>query len=245
MSTFPPIGSSIISFDEIDSTNDYAMHLANKGSVEHGTVICTNFQTKGKGQQGKHWLAEKEKNLLMSFVLDTSQKDIQTQFLLNAAFCSGMAHLLMEDYELGAASIKWPNDLFVNKKKIAGILIENVIRGQQWQYAIVGIGINVNQIHFPADLSATSLQAELKKEISLVSLREKLLKHLNKAYQYYEQNRPDLLREYNSLLHGFENTISYKKGNENLSGHLKGANPQGFLRINENQYRHGEIKLLM
>lgn len=245
MPSFPPIGSSVISFDQIDSTNDYAMQLANKGSVEHGTVILTNYQTRGKGQQGRQWQAEKEKNLLLSFVLDTSSKNIQSQFLLNTAFCTGVAHLLMEDYELKGVSIKWPNDLYIGKKKIAGILIENVIRGQQWQYAIVGIGINVNQLNFSEELAATSIQAQLKREISLLTLREKLMRHMNQAFQHYQQSHPNLLGEYNSLLYGFREKISFEKENKKSAGVLQGADMQGFLKINETAYRHGEIKLLL
>lgn len=245
MSSFPPIGSSIIEFDQIDSTNDYAMQLANEGSVEHGTVICTNFQTKGKGQQGKFWHAEKEKNLLLSFILDTSKEDIQSQFLLNAAFCSGIAHTLMEDYELASAVIKWPNDLFIGKKKIAGTLIENVIRGHQWQYAIVGIGINVNQVNFPEDISATSLCKELKREISLVAFRKKLIGQLNRAYLHYKRRDLDLIGEYNSLLHGFGEFIHFEKEGKMEKGLLKGADNNGFLNINEKLYRHGEIKLFL
>lgn len=245
MSSFPPIGSSIIEFDQIDSTNDYAMQLANDGSVEHGTVIVTNYQTKGKGQQGKQWMAQKEKNLLLSFILDTSKKDIQSQFSLNAAFCSGIAHMLMEDYEINSAAIKWPNDLFIGRKKVAGILIENVIRGSQWQYAIVGIGMNVNQTIFSEDIKATSLQNELRKEISLLELRRKLLKQLNKAYQHYEKQDINVLAEYNSLLHGFEENIDFEKYGIRQQGILKGADLYGFLKINEAQYRHGEIKLLL
>ncbi len=245
MPSFPPIGSTIIEFDQIDSTNDYAMHLANEGSVEHGTAIITNYQTQGKGQQGKLWQAEKEKNLLLSFVLDTSKKDLQSQFLLNAAFCSGVAHMLMEDYEISAASIKWPNDLFVNRKKVAGILIENIIRGQQWQYAIVGIGINVNQTKFPEGIQATSLQTELNRNIPLTAIRKKLFNQLNRAFEHYQKQDIDLISEYNSLLHGYEDNILFEKDGRSQHGQLFGADQYGFLKINNTQYRHGEIKLLI
>ena len=189
MSSFPAIGSSIIELSEIDSTNDYAMQLANGGMAEHGTVIITNFQSKGKGQQGNQWASEPGSNLLFSVILDTSREDIQSQFLLNAAFCSGIALLLMEHFELSATSIKWPNDIFVHKKKIAGILIENLIRGQQWQFAIVGVGINVNQLKFDSTINATSIQSESRMEVSLVELRQIIFNYLNKAYQDFKNSK--------------------------------------------------------
>ena len=156
MSSFPAIGSSVIELSEIDSTNNYAMQLANGGMAEHGTVVITNYQTKGKGQQGNQWSSEPGSNLLFSIILDTSHDDIQSQFLLNAAFCSGIAHMLMEHFELSATSIKWPNDIFIHKKKIAGILIENLIRGQQWQFAIAGHSTQIRkpQARRPLQLAA-------------------------------------------------------------------------------------------
>ena len=239
------IGSSVIEFDQLDSTNDYAMQLANEGNVESGSVILTHYQSKGKGQHGKNWHALRDKNLLLSIILDATKKDINTQFELNAAFCSAIAHMLMEDYEIGGVCIKWPNDLYVGRKKIAGILIENVIRGHQWQYAIVGIGLNVNQIDFPEDIQAISLQKEIGKEIDLVTLRNKLFVQLNKAYQHYLKNDFDLITEYNSLLNGFGQEIKYEKDGEKYLGQLRGADNNGFLKIDDGQYRHGEIKLLL
>jgi len=245
MSLNQPIGSSIIEFEQLDSTNNYAMQLANEGNAEHGTTIITQHQTKGKGQQGKTWTAAKEKNLLMSFILDTSHKEITSQFLLNAACCTAVAHLLMEDMQIADVSIKWPNDLYVGKKKIAGILIENIIRGQQWKYAIVGIGLNVNQLEFPIGLSATSLQRLVNKIVDISFLRKKIFKRLNKAYQQYQENATAVLTEYNSLLYSYQNRISFIKNSEIKTGTLKGTDATGLLTIDENEYRHGEIQIIL
>ncbi len=245
MTLKPAIGSNVIEFEQVDSTNDYAMQLANEGNAEHGTTIIAQFQTKGKGQQGRIWQANKEKNLLLSVILDTSQKDIQSQFILNAAFCSALAHLLMEDYEIGDVSIKWPNDLYVRKKKVAGILIENVIRGQQWQYSIVGIGLNVNQINFPPEMMASSIKNEMGNEIDISNVRKKLFIQINKAYKQYVSNELDLIAEYNSLLHGYNSKISFIKEGKTYTGQLHGAQQNGLLCIDDEQYRHGEIKLLL
>jgi BirA family biotin operon repressor/biotin-[acetyl-CoA-carboxylase] ligase len=245
MSSNTAIGSSLIEFDQLDSTNDYAMQLANKGNAEHGTTIVTQFQTKGKGQQGKKWMATKEKNLLLSIILDTSRKSIQSQFELNAACCWAIANMLMEDYEMADTSIKWPNDIYIGKKKIAGILIENIIRGQQWQYAIVGIGLNVNQLDFPLDIAGTSLHVEKKKSYDLLSVRKNLLGHLNKTYDHYQKNDIDLIREYNNLLNGYQENIRYERNKNLCNGTLRGVDSNGLLQINDHHYRHGDIKLLL
>lgn len=245
MPPFPHIGSSVIELSEIDSTNNYAMELASGGLAEHGLVVATNYQTQGKGQQGNRWKSAKEKNLLFSIVLDTAQQDIATQFLLNAAFCSALAYLLMDEYELPATSIKWPNDIYIGKKKIAGILIENVVRGQQWQYAIVGIGINVNQQKFGELNTATSVRNELNREINLIPLRKKVFEYLNTAYHNFLTKPTTIIEEYNSLLYGINENIFYTKKAKKHHGTLHGAAQQGFLKIGAEQYRHGEIKIIL
>lgn len=221
------------------------MELANGGMAEHGTVIITNYQSQGKGQQGNRWKSAKEKNLLFSIVLDTTKNEISSQFLLNASFCSALAHLLMDEFELPATSIKWPNDIYIGKKKIAGILIENVIRGQQWQYAIVGIGININQLKFGELNTATSIRNEIGKEINLMDLRKTVFRYLNDAFTSFQTNTSLVIPEYNSLLYGINETIHFKKNDKLMQGTLIGAAQQGFLKIDEQEYRHGEIKITL
>ncbi len=245
MNSFPAIGSSVIEFTTIDSTNAFAMQLANAGNVEHGTVVITDYQTHGKGQQGNSWQAESQKNILLSVVLKTTREHLQDQFLLNAAFCSSIAHLLMEEYELAATAIKWPNDIYVNKKKIAGILIENIIRGASWQYAIVGVGININQASFAEGLNATSLINETGKATSLLAFRKLLFAALNDAYKLFTSDRTRVLSEYNNLLHGINTEIRYFKNGKDQLGTLHGASEQGFLKIDDLRYRHGEIAIFL
>jgi BirA family biotin operon repressor/biotin-[acetyl-CoA-carboxylase] ligase len=245
MSLNQPIGSSIIEFEQLDSTNDYAMQLANEGNAEHGTTIIAQHQTKGKGQQGKTWTADKEKNLLLSFILDTAQQEIGTQFLLNAAFCTAVAHLLMEDEQIADVSIKWPNDLYIGKKKVAGILIENIIRGQHWKYAIVGIGLNVNQIDFPTGLAATSLRKRLGQEVPINRLRKKIFNRLNAAYRQYQTNQTTLLEEYNSLLYNYQSELTYIEQGEKKIGVLRGTDSTGLLAIDDKEFRHGDIQLIL
>ena len=221
------------------------MELANGGIAEHGTVIITGYQTQGKGQQGNHWHSVAENNLLFSVILDTSQQEIASQFLLNAAFCSGVAHLLMNEFELPNTCIKWPNDIYVGKKKIAGTLIENVIRGQQWQYAIVGIGININQHIFPQVNNATSIRNITNKETNLIQLRKSVFKYLNEAFGNFILRPNAIIDEYNSLLYGIGEKITYIKQTKTIQGQLHGASTNGFLKIGEEQFRHGEIKLVL
>ncbi len=244
MTAFPIIGSTIIELGQIDSTNNYAMELAAAGNAEHGTVVTAQYQTKGRGQHGNNWQSAEGENLLFSIILNTAKEKIEDQFLLNAVFCSALTQLFMEQYELPDTCVKWPNDIFINKKKIAGTLIENVIRGQQWQYAIVGIGINVNQKKFSDNIAATSLYNILERNVALHEFRKKVFDYLNIAYHHFLHKRSSIISEYNKLLHGFEQEISFTKNDQTEYGMLQGAEPQGFLRIDNERYRHGEIKLL-
>ena len=123
------IGEVLIELLEIDSTNNYAMRLINEGMAEHGMTIRADYQTEGRGQQGKNWLSEESKNLLFTTILDTTGFSIQKQFILNTFTCLSVAEFLMTNIGLREVSIKWPNDIYAENKKIAGILIENIIRG--------------------------------------------------------------------------------------------------------------------
>ena len=138
-----PIGDLIIELSEIDSTNNYAMRLINEGMAEHGMAILADFQTNGKGQHGNIWQAQESKNLLCSIILDTHGFPLEKQFLLNTMACLAVADTLIQQYLLQDVSIKWPNDIYAGKRKIAGILIENQIRGVSWSHAVIGIGLNI------------------------------------------------------------------------------------------------------
>lgn len=245
MSHFPPIGSSIIELEEIDSTNDYAMQLSSAGLADHGTVVIAEHQTKGKGQQGNNWQSKPKKNMLFSIILNTTKEDLQSQFLLNASFCCAITNLLTDEFGIKDTCIKWPNDIFIGKNKIAGILIENVIRGQQWVNAIVGIGLNVNQTTFHDTIRATSLINETGNVQKINDLRKIIFKCLNRAYQTYLINRVSILANYNAQLYGIDENIQFIKDNLEKTDVLKGAGEQGLLQIGNQHYRHGEIKLLV
>ena len=132
----------------VNSTNIYAMDKVQANLAAHGAAFFAWEQTAGKGQMGKVWRANKGENCLLSVVLDPSILPINQQFPLSVAVALA-GYDCLSAYINEDLTIKWPNDLYWRDRKAAGILIENSLQGNNWQWAIVGIGINVNQTSFP------------------------------------------------------------------------------------------------
>ncbi len=170
----------IIRLDEVDSTNEYAKGIA--PDVPEGTVVVARRQTSGRGRRGRSW-ASPEGGLWMSVVLKPKKVDPRL------VFTGALAVVDVLD-EFGIRSgIKWPNDVWVDRKKIAGVLTE----GKAGQYVILGIGLNVNN-PLPAELreTATSMIYLIGAKVPLDKVLERLVFHLNAWYRLYRA-RPDLL----------------------------------------------------
>src|SRR6476661_2844977 len=123
------------------------MALVRAAMAQHGMAVFTNEQTSGKGQRERTWISEPGSNIAISIVIEPAMLDPKRPFLLGMATALAV-HDLLSGYIFEGLSIKWPNDLYWNDRKAAGILIENVWQGSEWKFAIVGIGINVNQSDF-------------------------------------------------------------------------------------------------
>lgn len=141
-------------FSSVDSTNDFASQLLAKMDPLHGTVISSDFQRSGRGQFGKKWLSETGENLLMSLILRPSSISADRAFALNMICCLAVCNTLNSIDPNVNPRIKWPNDILVKDKKIAGILVKSNLFQQMVQSAVCGIGININQREFPETNSA-------------------------------------------------------------------------------------------
>jgi len=156
-------GRQLHIFDSIDSTNSYAKKLASNGA-EEGTVCITEHQSAGRGRLGRSWEDEYGNNLLLSMILRPNLDPVSVGLL--PFFASAGAALVIETVSGLPSECKWPNDVLISGKKCCGILLESVFQGNQLDYAVMGIGINVNQIGFSRDLAekATSLRRECARE---------------------------------------------------------------------------------
>ena len=244
------IGAYRLHLEETDSTNVQAEELLSKTNPSHGTVISASFQHQGKGQFGRMWYSDKEKNVLCSVILRPEHLHASDQFYLNAAVCQALVALINEITSgIVSAKIKWPNDIYVNEKKIAGILIQNTISGYQVKTCIVGIGINVNQEGFTeSTVNATSLKSILGKEIDIETVYSQLFLKLEEHYKRLDQKKYSQIKiEYDSGLMDLEKTTKYTNNNrgEVFEGQVLGTTPQGKLILKTDQgsqeYSFGEI----
>lgn len=175
-----PNNNWLIALDTIDSTNNYAMSLIQDGMAQNGHVVTAKYQTQGKGQRGNVWQGNKAENIAMSMILDqTILKDI---YHLSFAVPVAVAEVLQELLPNCQVCIKWTNDIYVNNKKLAGILIENIFRGAQLRNAVLGIGINVLQTNIdPQKVSSFISLKQLTNEavdmqLIIQNIRTRILK---------------------------------------------------------------------
>jgi BirA family transcriptional regulator, biotin operon repressor / biotin---[acetyl-CoA-carboxylase] ligase len=176
------VGNKIFVFETIDSTNACARTLGDIDTPE-GAVVVTDFQTNGRGRLGRVWISEPESNLLFSVLLRPTVKADMAGLLTlyaSAAVARAIERCVGEPVEC-----KWPNDLLLHGKKFCGILLENSIQPSGLGYAIVGVGINVNQRTLPAEIAgkATSLARETGKEYDRKQVLQAVLTEMDALYE--------------------------------------------------------------
>jgi BirA family transcriptional regulator, biotin operon repressor / biotin---[acetyl-CoA-carboxylase] ligase len=230
------IGKVAIHLPEVDSTNAYLWEWVAKNSPIEGTVVWADAQTAGRGQVGSSWSSEIKKNLTASFLLLPKWLTAREQFGLSQAVALAICDTLLwagvSDADL---RIKWSNDIFVGGKKIAGVLIENALRGQYLAHSIVGIGLNVNQETFAPELSgATSLKNILKKDTDLTQLLSQLSTFLEYRYLYLKnKGRDEINNQYVARLYQIGQIANYQIAatQEIVSATLQGVSTEGKLAL--------------
>jgi len=172
----------IISFDEIDSTNSYLKR--NYLREENLTVIKANFQNLGRGQFERKWFSNKGENLLFSVLL----KDIKIDYIskIKDSIINSLL-IVLEDFKINAY-FKIPNDLYVDGKKICGILIETLIRNKTCEYVVIGVGLNINQEIFDENFDATSMKILLKEKIEIDLVLKKILEKFLFYFNRFKEN---------------------------------------------------------
>lgn len=187
------VGKVLLHFSRLNSTNDYALKLLDNQTVIEGTVISTANQFKGKGQMGNQWESEANKNIAMSVVLKPTFLSPNQQFYLNIAISLAVRNTL-EHFSQQKTLIKWSNDILINNRKIAGILIQNAINGNSLQSSIVGIGININQETFSNAPNASSLKSESNQPFDIEEVMQVLCKNIEQYYLQLKQGKYTTLR---------------------------------------------------
>lgn len=225
------IGKKLFVFDSIDSTNACAKTLAEAGT-EEGSVVISEFQTQGRGRQGRPWKAEPESNLLFSTLLrprlSKEQAGILT-FFAAVSVANAVERLTGQPVEC-----KWPNDLMLNGKKLCGILLENSVQKDSIAYSVIGIGLNVNQKSFDNDLasSATSLFKETGKRLDRKKIFQSALAEMDQFYEDIQKGKfESILKQWNSRCSMFGHPVSIRQGDTTISGNAVGLSPDGGLIV--------------
>lgn len=173
------IGKEIEYFNTIDSTHKYAKN--NIENIKHGKIVIAEEQTEGIGTKGRKWHTGKEKNIAMTIVLKPNKKVSELENLtVDIAKEIQKAILELANIEL---TIKKPNDLLLNNKKICGILTEVHSVGEKVNYLLLSIGFNVNETEFPEDIEeiVTSLKREYKVDFSREEIIKKIIENIERV----------------------------------------------------------------
>lgn len=240
---FKPIGQKIIHLDEVDSTNNYAAILISEGKGEHGAVILADIQTAGRGQRGAEWQSKAGENLLMTLIIDTDNLSAMDQFVISEVTALSMVSFLRK---IGISSmIKWPNDILVREKKIAGVLIENQLQGAYIGKSIIGIGLNVNQLSFN-ELNATSIRSELNQFTPVVDLLMSWIHSFNEEWAFYHSfGREKVEEKYLNCLFGWNCFVEMEDFNGRFFGSVDGIEKSGKLRVKkEGEFLQYDLKEL-
>ena len=248
MPALNPIGKPFIELLTVESTNNYAMGLARAGMAQHGTVAFAHEQTKGKGQRNKEWLSSKGQNIAMSVVLEPENALSSEMFLLIMMVAVAVQELLSK-YVEHDIKIKWPNDIYWRDRKAAGVLIENIWQGDCWKFAVVGIGINVNQTQFAGlQAKAVSLKQITGTHFDCVILAKELSGLLEEKYRLLLSDSSKLVFQYKAKLYKLKEHIKLKKGQVLFEAKFKDVNSLGQMVVQhaiEEKFDVGEIEWII
>ncbi len=239
------IGNKIISYGIVESTNKTATELLAKGGLEEGSVVVASFQEAGKGQPGNHWESEAGKNLTISVILYPAFLLPEKQFMLNKIISLGVVDFIRIMLPELVVKIKWPNDIYIEQKKVAGILINNVIQGHSLEQTIVGIGVNINQNTFRSDapnpvslFQLSGIQYDLKKSLAC------LCEALDKWYEILKNGNYERIDEqYLNSLYQFDIFKKYRVFDQEMMAKIIGVTNYGKLLLEGKDQKRMECDL--
>ncbi len=215
--------------EELSSTNAYIKEIINTKSAKEFDTICTKNQVAGKGQGNNQWESERDKNLTFSLLLQPTFIEIQEQFVISKSISLAIIRVLNNYHE--GFKIKWPNDIYFNEHKIAGILIENTLINNTIGNSIIGIGININQEEFISDApNPISLKQITHKNFNITELLNEILQSIAEYYiQLKDGNHQHIHREYLTSLFRGSGLHPFKDSKGLFYAAIKGINEYGNL----------------
>ena len=226
------IGSVIINLGEVDSTNRYLLDWLTKERPAEGTLVNALNQTAGRGLDGTVWESAPSLNLTFSFILYPDFLSPDSQFYLNKAISLGLADAVHEIMPARMdIRIKWPNDIYIGNKKLAGTLIQNGVKGSGFDYSVIGIGININQDKFTdGPANPISLKMASGFEYERDEVFSKIIACLNHRYNGLKSGSRNILDEnYRNLLFRYGEVSDYVYKGKSVRAKITGVNRYGQL----------------
>ncbi|MDR2886565.1 MAG: biotin--[acetyl-CoA-carboxylase] ligase [Bacteroidales bacterium] len=225
------IGSNIIFYAKLDSTNTVASSILKTCAPDEGTVIRAGFQTAGKGQVGSRWESEDGQNMLITTILYPQKIQAADQFLVSMAISLGVSDFVSGHTQ--GCKIKWPNDIYVFNSKIAGILIENSVMNGAIVDCIAGIGVNINQEAFAGDApNPVSLKQITGCSFELDSCLNELCQRLDKRYKHLMGGAyNEIIDDYNMNLYLRNEWSSFSDAQGAFTGRILSVNRSGVITI--------------
>jgi BirA family biotin operon repressor/biotin-[acetyl-CoA-carboxylase] ligase len=235
--------------DRVDSTNNYAMAELHAGMAKHGMAWFAKEQSSGKGQRGKAWISQPGENIMMSVVFQPPALFSSRSFLFNAVI-SNTCHAFLKAHIEDEIKIKWPNDIYLRDRKAGGILIENIYQGTTWKWAVVGIGINVNQVDFPDNLkNAGSMKQATGENYDAINLAKELYEMVIDAFSNIGHSTlSEIMKTYNRNLYLVNKKVRLRKQNVVFETTIKGVNEHGQLLTSDRMprlFEFGEVEWIL
>lgn len=242
------IGRPFNIIESVDSTNRLAMDAGSNDTADSGTVFFAMEQTAGRGQRGRTWHSEQGANIMMSVLLEPRGLEPSNTFPLSCAAAVAASDFFRK-YAGDETAIKWPNDLYWRNRKAGGILIENLIRGKSWRYAIIGFGININQVVFDPELpNPVSLRQITGSRFDTVELARELCVCFElRLNELNETGLQPILDVFNERCYGRGHRFTFNKGGIPFSAEVLGVDETGSLITNGltiERHRYGTLDWL-
>lgn len=239
------IGKKYYTFQELPSTNTWLMESLVAHKLPEGTLVLADHQTKGKGQFGAIWSSEPFSSLTFSILLKPIFLPISNTY--DISICIALAiHDCLNELRPGF-KIKWPNDIYFENKKVAGILIENQIHKSTCEHSVVGIGLNVNQTDFFKLPNAISLKQIIGVNFPVQNLLDRLCETIEARYLQLRANMyPSLLKSYLEHMYWFNEIHTFQSKAIQFNASIIGVLRNGrlLLKFSDGSTRDFEIKEL-
>ncbi|SDC82569.1 biotin--[acetyl-CoA-carboxylase] ligase [Niabella drilacis] len=249
----PPQFPAVIELPQVDSTNNYALSRIREGLAYHGMSIFAHEQLAGKGQRGKKWVTAPGQSIHLSLALTPKSLKLDHLFALST-LVAVETRAFLADLAPGDWFIKWPNDIYFQDRKAVGMLIENILSGQKWKWAVAGIGINMNQDRFPDELKqAVSLKQVTGKHYDCLELATGLAERIFYRFRAleagFEHSFPAVLEQYNRFLFKQDQEVTFRHEEGTVfSAVVRAVNGEGKLLLEgapKPVYDFGELAWLV